>query len=307
VTTETRTAEGADDAARSACAVRWLDGMGTLSVSGPDRATWLNGLVTCDARRVQRGQAGWGLALNRTGKIQSVVFILAREDSLLVGAAPATAATLFPEFERMLVMEDAELKDVSDEVSWAWLIGPASEARAWSASTAHAPFDLLGLGAVIAADRRDVLQASVLDMPELGDEAWLRLRLERDLVLWGQEFDQSDRPHEAGLERRAVDWQKGCYLGQEVVCMQDMRGKVSRRVGRLWVDGTPAAESSPVGLPIHHESDPKPLGHVKSAAYSERAGGWLAFAMLPVPVPQSGLVVGDLAAARKATLVDTTY
>src|SRR5690606_38680361 len=60
----------------------------------------------------------------------------------------------------------------------------------------------------------------------LAEEQWDELR-----VVWGvpdfeRDFFPVDKPHEASLERRAVDWKKGCYLGQEVVCMQDMRGKV---------------------------------------------------------------------------------
>jgi folate-binding protein YgfZ len=50
---------------------------------------------------------------------------------------------------------------------------------------------------------------------------------------FGVDYSASDNPHDASLERRTVDWSKGCYLGQEVVCMQDMRGKVKRRLVRV--------------------------------------------------------------------------
>jgi folate-binding protein YgfZ len=52
------------------------------------------------------------------------------------------------------------------------------------------------------------------------------------------DFGERDNPHEASLDRIAVSWSKGCYLGQEVVCMQDMRGKVKRRLVAL--DGSGA-------------------------------------------------------------------
>ncbi|HEY6079381.1 MAG TPA: tRNA-modifying protein YgfZ, partial [Polyangiaceae bacterium] len=56
------------------------------------------------------------------------------------------------------------------------------------------------------------------------------LLAEHGLGSFGVDFDQRDNPHEASLDRVAVSWTKGCYLGQEVVCMQDMRGKVKRRL-----------------------------------------------------------------------------
>jgi folate-binding protein YgfZ len=51
---------------------------------------------------------------------------------------------------------------------------------------------------------------------------------------FGIDFGPDDNPHQASLERRTVSWTKGCYLGQEVVCMQDMRGKTKRRLVRLY-------------------------------------------------------------------------
>jgi folate-binding protein YgfZ len=140
----------------------------------------------------------------------------------------------------------------------------------------------------------------------LDDGAWRTLRLERGLVEWGQEFGDAERPHEAGLERRAVDWQKGCYLGQEVVCMQDMRGKVSRRVERLRLDGA-ATDPSPAGLTIHAKGEDKVLGTVSTAAYSVRAEAWLGFAVLPVPLPDAGVVLGGPAGTRSAQRVETLY
>lgn len=291
--------------ARTRCAVRWLEGAGSLAVSGPDRAVWLNGLVTCDVRKVQPGQAVWGMALNRTGKIQSVLFIVARGDQLLVGSAPGTGPSLLHEFERMLVMEDAELSDEGAALTWAFVVGPESSNLIWKPGTSHAPLDLLGLGGVMVVGPRAELQLALSNVPVLDDEAWTRLCLERDFVEWGRDFDAAERPHEAGLERRAVDWQKGCYLGQEVVCMQDMRGKVSRRVQRVRVEGANSPEQSPSGQGVQLAEGPKSLGTIKASAYSDRAGAWLGFAMLPVPLP-AGLVLGD-GSGRKVTPVETQY
>ena len=64
----------------------------------------------------------------------------------------------------------------------------------------------------------------------LADDDWPRVRVTHGVGLFGTDYGPSDNPHEAALERRAIAWNKGCYLGQEAVFMQDARGKVKRRL-----------------------------------------------------------------------------
>jgi folate-binding protein YgfZ len=59
---------------------------------------------------------------------------------------------------------------------------------------------------------------------------WDALRISKTFPAFGRDYGVEDNPHEASLEKLAVSFSKGCYLGQEVVCMQDMRGKVKRRL-----------------------------------------------------------------------------
>jgi folate-binding protein YgfZ len=210
------------------------------------------------------------------------------------------------EFERMLVMEDAEVSAATQPVQWAWVVGPKGAEIQWGSQTRWGSADVFGLGGWVAVGPAAQLQTSLAGLPTLDDDAWTTLRLERGVVEWAREFDGAERPHEAGLERRAVDWQKGCYLGQEVVCMQDMRGKVSRRVERLRLDGL-AADPSPVGMSVHAKGDAKVLGTVATAAFSRRAAAWLGFAMLPVPLPDGGVVIGAADATRGGQRVETLY
>src|SRR6187399_2386263 len=92
---------------------------GTLSVTGSEAKTWLNGLVTCDVLKVEPGRGAFGLSLNKQGKIQSEVEIVATDEGLLVGVSPGAAERLVASLDRFLVMEDAELQDVSANYLWA--------------------------------------------------------------------------------------------------------------------------------------------------------------------------------------------
>jgi tRNA-modifying protein YgfZ len=278
------THETAVDAARTSAALRSCDGWGTLVVSGTERATWLEGLVTCQVSKLQPGQGTWGLALNRQGKIQSELWIVATIDQLLLALAPDTIDSIEPELGRMLIMEDAELRRPAVARHWFTLHGPQAATRAQQLAEqlggAAAAIDWSGLGGAalsVELERaQDVRQACAGQV--LSEAEWLRLRVERNLPELGRDFDGKDRPHEAALERRAVNWSKGCYLGQEVVCMQDMRGKVKRSTRLLRVEA-PEQTALPAGSEVLDASQ-QSLGSVTSSSYSPRARSWLALARL---------------------------
>ncbi|HEX2731781.1 MAG TPA: hypothetical protein VHM70_09255 [Polyangiaceae bacterium] len=299
------TAGAADQAAHERAARFDLD-WATLRVHGSDRVRWLNGLVTCDVNKVNTREGIWGLALNRLGKIQSPLWIVVSLEGLLLGLPRAHAAALLQQFDRMLVMEDAEIEDVSSAYRWAFVIGPETPTIATALAAenvASGKLDLFGLGGVAVAQSAEVEAKALEPLPKLDASAWRRLCLERDVPEFDGDYGSSDRPHEAALERRAVDWQKGCYLGQEVVCMQDMRGKVSRRLRRVLVAGEP--ETRPGGELRALEGEAR-FGRFERAAYSERAGGWLAFVNLPEPVP-TGLALFEDGAPRPARIVESIY
>jgi folate-binding protein YgfZ len=94
------------------------------------------------------------------------------------------------------------------------------------------------------------------------NEAWTTLRVSAGFPVFGVDYTAEDNPHEASLDRRAVSFQKGCYLGQEVVYMQDARGKVKRRVVLLSID---SAEPVPSGTPLVQEKTGASVGKVTSA------------------------------------------
>lgn len=273
-----------DDLARHSFVVKPHAPRGTLTVTGPERSAWLEGLVTCELKGLQPGQGAWGLALNRQGKIQSDVWVAASADALWLSLAPGTVEGLETELDRMLIMEDAELERPREPHVWLALHGPEAPARAEAFASAHGGFagsiDWTGLGGaalVVPEAQAPAVMASA--QPHLlGEADWVRLRLERNLPEFGVDFDARDRPHEAALDRRAVSWTKGCYLGQEVVCMQDMRGKVKRSLALLCVSAPEDGGLQPGGVIV--DGTRREVGAVTSLAPSLRAGGWLVMARL---------------------------
>ena len=281
-TVGTEPARGGPERARSGVAIFPRGDWGTLVVSGPERSSWLEGLVTCQVGKLQPGQGAWGLTLNRQGKIQSVLWVVAAPDQLWLALAPGTVESVEAELGRMLIMEDAELSRPSPSRQWFALHGPGAPARAAELAQqfgGHAgSLDWSGLGgAALLIDEARVPELMAACQGELLSERdWLQLRLERGLPELGADFDGRDRPHEAALERRAGNWSKGCYLGQEVVCMQDMRGKVKRSLRLLRIEAPPDAAVE-AGLELMDAARAS-IGKLTSSAFSPRAGAWLALA-----------------------------
>jgi folate-binding protein YgfZ len=212
-------AESTDSAASGAFALP----RDTLLVRGTDRKTWLDGLLTCAVTAVAVGKAQYGLLLTKQGKIVTDAFLVDDGSQLWLGVAAGRGGAVRDLLDRYLVMEDAELELSTEPLAWRIELNPGpSEAEA----IAHGELSIGALRAELSLSRR--ANDSLTDAAEL--------LAEHGLGVFGVDFDERDNPHEASLDRVAVSWTKGCYLGQEVVCMQDMRGKVKRRLVALDAD-----------------------------------------------------------------------
>jgi folate-binding Fe-S cluster repair protein YgfZ len=89
-----------------------------------------------------------------------------------------------------------------------------------------------------------------------------------------------------------VSWNKGCYLGQEVVCMQDMRGKLKRRLVALEL-GVAGAEPLPaIGTPVTADGQTDAVGELTSVTRDPSTGLGLAIARLKSPFFDGAVAVG---------------
>lgn len=271
----------------------------TLDATGPDVLGWLGGIVTCDLPTGPADGARWGLLLSKQGKVQAELVVTAPAAgalSIAVRGGDAHAARTV--LDHHLVMEDVELGPVQARPFGILLEPSADDLAAVTGAgvevwAAPGPF----------ASERGVLVRGPGTLPELtsalsgrGRELapaeWDDARIGIGLPIFGVDFDDNDNPHQASLERRAVSWNKGCYLGQEVVFMQDARGKVKRRLVRL-VGASSAV--LPAGAHVSSEAG-EDVGFVTTAG----AGRALAKVSAPHFEVGSSLRIGDLAVAVEA-------
>lgn len=263
----------------------------TLQVKGPDRLSWLNGLLTCDVDPQSPGRGAFGLILNKQGKIQSDVSLVYAPDSVWMAVAENTAKTLTGFLEHHLIMEDAEVADKTPGVAWICHYGATSSTDAAPSGTlAWGHIDWSGSSGTAWAVPRASLKAAAAELSaRMGvalaqEQDWERFRITHGMPRFGADFDQRHNPHDAALERRAVSWTKGCYLGQEVVCMLDMRGKVKQRLLPLRIETSQPLEPGAVVS----AGDGARAGEVTSCLLESTSGPVLAMARLNRPFYEEG-------------------
>lgn len=250
-------------------------GRSVLSATGQDGRSWLEGLLTCSLQALDQSHGAYGLLLSRVGKIQTDLEVLARGDGLLLSTAEGRAAPTLELLEEHLIMEEVELQS-EEGLALLRLIGPraSSVGPALPGHVASGSVDWLGLGGMAVMVARERVDEAVEKALQLGGEGalaarpedWEALRILRGFPRFGSDYGPDDNPHQARLDRLAVSWTKGCYLGQEVVCMQDMRGKLKRRLVPLRL----SARTAPVpGEPVLLEAGGDAVGSVTSSSLIE--------------------------------------
>lgn len=259
--------------------------LGSIVVTGADRRRWLNGLVTCELAKLEPGGGAYGLSVTKVGKILAELWIVAAEDRLLIGARRDRVPDLLDHFNRHIMMEDAEVADASADLGWLRIHGPlagelALVARGAGATGAAAvAWSDLGGAAVVAPSGKleDITSALLAHAGERGvlatPEAFEAIRIEEGIARYGVDFDEQNYPQDASLEKLAVSFQKGCYLGQETVFMLEVRGHAKKRLVQLAVDG---ADDVPVGAPITAPDDGAEVGKVTSRTKAPGGAGVIA-------------------------------
>lgn len=219
-----------------------------FAVTGRERLSWLNGLVTQEVEKLPSGAGAYGLAVGKTGKIAAELWFLAGADRVLVVVARDRAEMVREHFDKHLIMEDAEMSVLLDRgVIFAHgLPGHdlVTEARALGCDAAMVDWTGRGDAAVILAPEGKLdatltaLLASAGPGSSLATEAtWETLRIGWGLPRFGVDYDDQSLPQEASLEALAVSFNKGCYLGQETVFMVEKRGHPKKKLVRLAVEG----------------------------------------------------------------------
>lgn len=244
------------------CGLADAGGGPLLALVGADRGRFLHGLVTCDVKGLGVGQGSYGFFTGPQGRILSDVVVLARQDRLWLLLPAGVVWDLKDHLEKYIVADRVEVEVVQDE--WSLLVaGPRLEDALPEAASVpeepwrHCETTVLGRQVLVVRDVnvgvpavsvwvkrsgaaelfRGVLKRGAdLPLRPVGFDALERARILAGIPRWGQDFSSQTLPQETGRED-AVDFEKGCYLGQEVVARIHYRGQVSRRLCKVSLTG----------------------------------------------------------------------
>ena len=213
-----------------------------LCLSGPDRLRFLNGQVTQDVSLASSGQAVYSCILNAKGQLDAVCHIREHGDRYLIDAPLELREDLLARLDRYIIADDVELTDESDE----WIVSHLTCSNPPDCHNA-----LFWTTKRLASPGLDLFSRSSFSMKGVREttlESYEMTRTLQGIPKWGSELTVGLLPPEAGLEKDAISYAKGCYIGQEVISRMKHAGKMNRHLVKLFV---PAGTSPP--CPIYHE------------------------------------------------------
>lgn len=225
-------------------------------LSGPDRVRYLNGQVTNNVARLRAGETCYALVCNHKGKIEGDIFIRAEDDAFLIDAPGELREPLLARLGKYLIADDCEIEDVTEGYALWHELEAAGDAEVSAVSINR--FGVPG---------RDfwALQPAEVPAATLAGAELERLRLEHAIPAWGSELTSNTLPQEARLQGRAVDFSKGCYIGQEVISRLKSVGHVTRELRAL--EATAGAGPLQAGDGLYVGEDLVEAGRVTSAAW----------------------------------------
>src|SRR5215472_4718882 len=270
-------------ALRHSCGVFDAGWRSKFVITGDDRVRWLNGMVTNNIRDLQPGRGVYCFVLNPQGRIQADLYCFQRGEYLLAETDASQAKNLYEWLDRYIVMDDVQLSDLSAQLTSMGVQGPkvgetlaklnlgADLEPLEFADRSWRGIDLtvvrLDAEAVpefevwIAAEECAVLWDALVEAGArpAGFEAYELMRVWSGRPRFGTDIRDRDLPQETG-QQRALNFSKGCYVGQEIVERIRSRAQVHRQLTRFEIEGTPPAPGT------RFQSDHRDVAEITSVA-----------------------------------------
>jgi tRNA-modifying protein YgfZ len=262
-----------------------LSNRAKLRATGSDRVRFLNGQLTNDLREAKPGLTIYACVLTAKGKLCGDLFITPIEDAFLLDCHPALRETLPTRLEKYAIADDVEFSDQTDEFSLFHTLEPTLPEGILPEGIVSRSdrFGLEGYDLLVPATLKNVVP-QLLKEPVLTAAELETFRIERGIPEWGHELGEDVIPNEAGLDQRAVNYTKGCYVGQEVISRLKSLGHVNRKLcGIQLIDGSVLTS----GDKLVNDSGQQ-TGFVTSAAKSPRLDGWIGLAYVKRNFDQPG-------------------
>lgn len=285
--------------------------LSTLCLTGEDRAKFLHRIISNDVENLSVGEGNYATLLTNRGKIIADLRVYIFEDKIYISTAPECEQQVYTELDKYIIADDVELSIETGNVGTIAVYGPHSSELVESALNLEGlstlpeyhsrtcEIDDKWIGCVsshyVKEDgyhlytTSDTLQwlwnkltLKDEDIAYIGWEALEALRIEAGTPRYGTELTDSIFPLEAELEH-AIDFEKGCYIGQEIVARMKYRGHPNRLLRGIEIHSDePVRQKAPILV------DNKEVGWVTSSAYSSWHDKYIGMAYIRMAHTEEG-------------------
>jgi folate-binding protein YgfZ len=235
----------------------WLDlsARGKIKLTGEDRARLLHAMTTNHIQQLTPGTGCYAFFLNDKGRVLADANVLCRPDYFLLDVEPETRQPLYQHLDRFIIADDVTLEDVTDTTATIAIEGPeaASVLEGAGAPIPEADYSSADWGEALVARINSTgssgffIFAPASEKPALisrleaagavpaDAEAARVVRLEHGKPRYGEDISERFLAQEAN-QPQALNFSKGCYLGQEIVERVRSRGQIHRVLKPLTLD-----------------------------------------------------------------------
>jgi folate-binding protein YgfZ len=290
-----------------------------ICLTGADRLRFLHGQVTNDVKRLSPGSGCYAALITAKGRMESDLNIYCLQDDLLLDFEPGLSQRVSARLEKYVIADDVQIVDVAPHYGLMSVQGPSSkeivESLALTPDIPAAPFSFTKTRDDSGGDIYLINQprfgtigfdifAPLSALPTVAGKlraaaksggavlcGWLALemaRIESGTPRFGVDMDETNLPLEAGIEARAISFNKGCYIGQEVISRIKTYSEVSKALRGLQLRD----KSKPLpkkGDKLFYEE--KEAGYITNAISSPWLGNKIALGYVRKEMNQIGTVL----------------
>jgi folate-binding protein YgfZ len=312
---------------RNSCGVYDLGCRAKISLTGGDRTRWLNGMVTNNIRDLAAGRGVYAFLLNPQGKILSDLYAYNRGESIDIDTDYSQVEKILATFDHFIIMDDVEVANRSEQLTALGIAGPKAamvlaaagftipemqplqaQAATWHGMECtlvrgedeqHISYEIW-IAPQSVRPLWDALRAA--GATAVGSDALELQRIVSGIPTYGVDIRERDLPQETE-QARALNFSKGCYVGQEIVERIRSRGAVHRKFTGFVTEG--AAQVAAGAKIVAGE---KEVGEITSSGYLQAADKTVALGYIrrEVGVPGREVMIGTARATVVALPVENS-
>jgi len=296
----------------------WMDlsARGRIVARGRDRARLLHNISSNEVKKLTPGTGCYAFLLTPQGRVQADLYLFCFAEHFLLDTAPELREKVLQHIRRYIIADQVELEDVTANTAALAIEGPGAAAILSSIGApvpspdyAHLQWNDITVAALTLTGQPGFrIYSDAARLPNLihqveaagakpatAEDATL-VRIENGKPLYGIDIRETSLPQET-QQMHAVSFNKGCYIGQEIVERIRAQGHVNKKLMRLQID---SAEAPPPGTKL--TTDAKESGEITSAAYSPALGKVVALAYVRTSQANPGTALQTESGAEATVL-----